>query len=47
MKIPGDLALLQGAVSIHPVIDWPRFVLAMLVFGGMLTYMVYALVKRG
>lgn len=46
MTIPGNIALLAGAISIQPVVDWPRFLFAMLLFVGMLVYLVYALVKR-
>lgn len=46
MNLSDGAALITGAISIQPVIDWPRFILAIVLFGGLLGYMVYAWAKR-
>jgi hypothetical protein len=46
MKILTYAGVLPCLLSVHVNVEWPRFILSMLVLAGLLWYVVYAFVKR-
>ncbi len=46
MKIHMYAGVLPCLLSVHVNVEWPRFILSVLVLGGLVGYVVYAFVKR-
>ncbi|MGA7884265.1 MAG: hypothetical protein WCA44_00890 [Acidobacteriaceae bacterium] len=46
MKFPLDAGVLPGLLEYHVNVDWPRLLVSLLVFAGLLGYMVYSWMKR-
>ncbi|HTV82137.1 MAG TPA: hypothetical protein VME18_05765 [Acidobacteriaceae bacterium] len=46
MKLLTHPGVLIGLLSVQVNVDWPRLIVALLVLGGLLGYMVYSWVKR-
>ena len=46
MKFPLDACVLPGLLEYHVNVYWPRLLVILLVFAGLLGYMVYSWMKR-
>ena len=46
MRLLTHAGVLLGLLSVHVNVSWPRFLVSMVVLGGVVWYTVYAWVKR-